>query len=87
LFIGFSNKNTCPGDKSAFRPGGIRLGTSGLTSRGLFCIRGIHMKNEIFLGFKEKDFEKVAEFIHQAIQIYVKYESKAGKTVWQNMCV
>jgi glycine hydroxymethyltransferase len=35
------------GDKSALRPGGIRLGTPAMTSRGL----------------KEKDFEKVAEFI------------------------
>ncbi|ETN86388.1 glycine hydroxymethyltransferase [Necator americanus] len=43
------NKNTCPGDVSALRPGGIRLGTPALTSR----------------GFKEKDFEKVAEFIHE----------------------
>ncbi|VDL83737.1 unnamed protein product [Nippostrongylus brasiliensis] len=43
------NKNTCPGDVSALRPGGIRLGTPALTSRGL----------------KEKDIEQVAEFIHE----------------------
>lgn len=59
------NKNTCPGDTSAFRPGGVRLGASGLTSR----------------GFKENDFLKVADFIHQAIEIYRKHESRAGKTV------
>lgn len=23
-----ANKNTCPGDKSALKPGGLRLGTS-----------------------------------------------------------
>ena len=37
------NKNTVPGDKSAFIPGGIRVGTPALTSR----------------GFEEADFEKV----------------------------
>lgn len=49
------NKNTCPGDKSALRPSGLRLGTPALTSRGL----------------KEADIEKVAEFIHRGIQITV----------------
>uniref|UniRef100_A0A673ICN6 Serine hydroxymethyltransferase n=1 Tax=Sinocyclocheilus rhinocerous TaxID=307959 RepID=A0A673ICN6_9TELE len=43
------NKNTCPGDKSALRPSGLRLGSPALTSRGLL----------------EEDFRKVAEFIHQ----------------------
>lgn len=37
------NKNTCPGDKSAMTPGGLRLGAPALTSR----------------GFVEKDFEQV----------------------------
>jgi len=59
-----TNKNTCPGDKSALRPGGIRFGTPALTSR----------------GFKEADFHNVAEFVHEAIQIYQVYESKMGKT-------
>uniref|UniRef100_A0A1I8C223 Serine hydroxymethyltransferase n=1 Tax=Meloidogyne hapla TaxID=6305 RepID=A0A1I8C223_MELHA len=53
-----TNKNTCPGDKSALRPGGIRLGTPAMTSRGL----------------KEKDFEQIAEFINKAIEIYQKNE-------------
>ena len=43
------NKNTCPGDKSALKPGGIRLGTNALTSRGMV----------------EEDFVKVADFIDQ----------------------
>ena len=44
-----ANKNTCPGDKSALRPGGMRLGSPALTSRNLV----------------EVDFEKVVEFIHR----------------------
>ncbi|KAL3083020.1 hypothetical protein niasHS_010822 [Heterodera schachtii] len=59
-----TNKNTCPGDKSALRPGGIRLGTPAMTSRGLV----------------ESDFERIAEFIHRAIEIYRKYEKVIGKT-------
>ena len=47
------NKNTVPGDKSAFIPGGIRVGTPALTSR----------------GFEEGHFEDVAEFIHRGVEI------------------
>ncbi|TRY65804.1 hypothetical protein DNTS_024082 [Danionella cerebrum] len=47
------NKNTCPGDKSALRPSGLRLGSPALTSRGLL----------------EDDFRRVAEFIHQGIEL------------------
>ncbi|XP_065838974.1 serine hydroxymethyltransferase, mitochondrial-like [Oscarella lobularis] len=47
------NKNTTPGDKSAFNPSGLRLGVPALTSR----------------NFKEPDMEKVVEFIHRAIQL------------------
>ncbi|CEF65492.1 Serine hydroxymethyltransferase, cytosolic [Strongyloides ratti] len=59
------NKNTCPGDQSAFRPGGIRLGTPALTSR----------------GFNEEDFIVVANLIDEAIKVYIKYQSVAGKTM------
>ncbi|CAG8558265.1 21382_t:CDS:10 [Cetraspora pellucida] len=48
-----ANKNTVPGDKSAFIPGGLRVGTPAMTTR----------------GFNESDFEQVAEFIHQGVQI------------------
>ena len=41
------NKNTVPGDKSAMVPGGLRLGTPALTTR----------------GFVEADFEQVADFV------------------------
>jgi len=47
------NKNTVPGDKSAFIPGGIRVGTPALTTR----------------GFEEAHFETVAEFIDRGVQI------------------
>jgi glycine hydroxymethyltransferase len=47
------NKNTVPGDSSALVPGGVRLGTPALTSRGL----------------DDADFKRVAEFIHRALQV------------------
>ena len=48
-----TNKNSIPGDTSAINPGGVRLGTPALTSRGL----------------DEKDFDQVAEFLHRGCQI------------------
>ncbi|XP_070811270.1 serine hydroxymethyltransferase, cytosolic isoform X3 [Pituophis catenifer annectens] len=53
------NKNTCPGDKSALRPSGLRLGTPALTSRGLL----------------EEDFKKVAHFIHKGIELTLQVQS------------
>jgi glycine hydroxymethyltransferase len=47
------NKNTCPGDKSALKPSGIRFGTPALTTRGLV----------------EKDIVQVALFVDRAVQI------------------
>ena len=47
------NKNAVLGDKSAMSPGGIRLGSCALTSR----------------GYKEADFVKVGEFLHQGIML------------------
>lgn len=55
-----ANKNTVPGDKSALIPGGLRIGTPAMTSRGL----------------KESDFEKVASFIDRAVQIALEEKSK-----------
>jgi len=57
-----ANKNTIPGDKSAMTPGGIRMGTPALTSR----------------GFTEEDFEKVAEFFDRAVGITVKVRDATG---------
>ncbi|XP_014220400.1 serine hydroxymethyltransferase, cytosolic [Trichogramma pretiosum] len=56
------NKNTVPGDKSAFNPSGIRLGTPALTTR----------------GFSEKDIEQVATFIHQGLSIAKEITEKSG---------
>lgn len=47
------NKNSVPGDKSAVIPGGIRIGTPALTTR----------------GFKESDFIRVGDLIHRAVLI------------------
>ncbi|XP_010243076.1 PREDICTED: serine hydroxymethyltransferase 3, chloroplastic isoform X2 [Nelumbo nucifera] len=47
------NKNSVPGDKSALVPGGIRIGTPAMTTR----------------GFTEKEFLATADFIHEGVQI------------------
>ena len=68
-----SNKNTIPGDTSALTPGGIRMGTPALTSR----------------GFEEADFEKVAEFFDRAVSIAVKLKNtEQGKKLkgFKAMC-
>eukprot|EP00871_Galdieria_phlegrea_P001576 jgi/Galph1/2419/GphlegSOOS_G1100.1 len=56
------NKNTVPGDKSAFNPGGIRMGTHAMTSRGL----------------TEKDFDKVAEFVDRGVQLAAEIKKNSG---------
>ncbi|KAL6012715.1 hypothetical protein ACLOJK_003204 [Asimina triloba] len=59
-----ANKNTVPGDVSAMVPGGIRMGTPALTSR----------------GFVEEDFVKVAEYFDAAakLALKIKAETKGG---------
>ena len=47
------NKNSVPGDLHPFVPGGLRIGTPALTTRGL----------------KEEDIAKVADFIHRGVKI------------------
>ncbi|KAK4599126.1 hypothetical protein RGQ29_009262 [Quercus rubra] len=47
------NKNSVPGDKSALVPGGIRIGSPAMTTR----------------GFTEKEFVATADFIHEGVQI------------------
>ena len=58
-FINISvNKNSIVGDKSAFSPGGVRVGTCSLTTRGM----------------TENDMVIVAEYIHKVIQIGIKIQ-------------
>ncbi|KAF8632856.1 hypothetical protein AX17_004704 [Amanita inopinata Kibby_2008] len=56
------NKNAVSGDASAQVPGGIRLGTSALTSRDM----------------KEEDIKIVAGFLHRAVQISLVLQKEAG---------
>lgn len=56
-----SNKNTVPGDKSALKPGGLRMGTPAMTTR----------------GFGTADFQRVAEIVDRAVSITVKEDKKA----------
>ena len=57
------NKNTVYGDTSPMNPGGIRLGTSAMTTRKL----------------KEEDFKKIAGFIDETVKIAIKIQDKNGK--------
>uniref|UniRef100_A0A8C5I0E1 Serine hydroxymethyltransferase n=1 Tax=Gouania willdenowi TaxID=441366 RepID=A0A8C5I0E1_GOUWI len=58
-----ANKNTCPGDKSALTPGGLRLGAPALTSR----------------QFKEADFVQVVEFMDEGFKIALDVKKKTAK--------
>ena len=57
------NKNSVFGDKSAINPGGIRIGSCALTTRGL----------------QEKDFKQVGEFLHRTIQLGLLIQKQSGK--------
>lgn len=54
------NKNTCPGDKSALVPSGLRLGSAALTSR----------------QFVEADFEKICDYLDKAVDLSKEIQSK-----------
>lgn len=57
------NKNAVHGDKSAISPGGVRIGTPALTTR----------------GFDEDDFRQVARFLWRGLQIGLKIQQTTGK--------
>jgi len=59
------NKNTCPGDKSALNPSGMRFGAPALTSRNL----------------KEVDFEKVVDFIIEGVHIAIDIKNSCEGTL------
>jgi glycine hydroxymethyltransferase len=56
-----SNKNTVPGDKSAMNPGGLRMGTPAMTTR----------------GFHAEDFTRVADIVDRAVTITQKVSKSA----------
>lgn len=56
-----SNKNTVPGDKSAMKPGGLRMGSPAMTTRGLL----------------PDDFTRVAEIVDRAVTITQHLDKKA----------
>ena len=58
-----SNKNTVPGDKSAMKPGGLRMGSPAMTTRGLL----------------PDDFTRVAEIVDRAVIITQDLDKKARK--------
>ena len=57
------NKNSVYGDTSALTPGGVRLGTAALTSRGLM----------------EKDFMAVADYLDRVVKISSDTQAATGK--------
>ncbi|KAM5352166.1 hypothetical protein ACJ41O_004889 [Fusarium nematophilum] len=58
-----ANKNTVPGDRSALVPGGLRMGTPAMTTR----------------GFNEDDFVRVADVVDRAVTIASRIDKAARK--------
>ena len=58
-----ANKNSIPGDTSAINPGGVRLGSPALSTRGL----------------GEEDFDMIAEFLHRGSELAVRVNEFALK--------
>ena len=56
------NKNTIVGDKSAVTPGGVRIGTPAITTR----------------GYLEEDSREVARFLDDAINLSIDLQSRCG---------
>lgn len=57
------NKNSIAGDKSAMTPGGIRIGTPAMTTRGCDA----------------KDMAEIAELLHRGAKIGIDIQKKVGK--------
>lgn len=60
-----ANKNTVPGDKSAMKPGGLRMGTPAMTTR----------------GFQPEDFKRVADVVHRAVEITRRLDTTAKEAM------
>ena len=67
-----ANKNTVPGDKSAMKPGGLRMGSPAMTTR----------------GFQPADFARVAEIVDHAVGIALRVDKEARREAegkgWKN---
>ncbi len=57
------NKNTVVGDKTPMNPGGVRIGTPAMTTRGA----------------KEDDFRQIVNFFNEAVLLALEIQSKSGK--------
>merc|ERR1711964_799613 len=57
------NRNAVHGDASALSPGGVRLGSPAMTTRGCSA----------------EEFKKIAEFLDRCCQIALKAQSEKGK--------
>merc|ERR1712087_559953 len=57
------NRNAVHGDASALSPGGVRIGTPAMTTRGL----------------KEDGFRTIAEFLDRVLQISLQIQKEKGK--------
>jgi glycine hydroxymethyltransferase len=62
------NKNSVVGDISAFTPGGVRIGSPALTTR----------------GFGEEEFKKVVAFLHRALLIAKRIQANPGCKLLKN---
>lgn len=65
------NKNTVHGDTNAVSPGGVRIGTAALTSRGLVA----------------QDIIQVAEFIHEGIQLCLQVQSSCSSKMLKDFII
>lgn len=63
-----TNKNTVPGDKSAMKPGGLRLGSPAMTTRGM----------------DEEDFGRIATLLDRGVEIARMVDSKTEGKLLKN---
>lgn len=61
----YANKNSIIGDKSPMNPGGVRIGTPAMTTR----------------GFKEEEFKQLADFFGKAVDLATRIQDKVGKKI------
>ena len=74
------NKNTCPGDLSALKPSGIRLGRVDHVYDYETCDSSrLGTPALTTRGFREKDMIEVAKYLDQAIQLAGQINQSAGE--------